>query len=122
MLGKNAGFAFFGGIVMERKKTMKCREVQSRLIPFIDDQLSVHELDAFLQHMDSCANCREEYDVYYTMLMGMRYLESDSAGELRMDSEKKLRAAEDALLKYKIVFVVKIILLVIIFIGVMVLM
>lgn len=107
--------------IVKRKGQMKCREVQKRLIPFIDDQLSVHELDAFLQHMDSCENCREEYDVYYTMLMGMRYLENDSAGELKMDSEKKLRAAEDALLKYKIVFAVKIILLVIIFIGAMLL-
>lgn len=106
---------------MKQKRPMKCREVQTLLIPFIDDKLSVHELDAFLQHMDSCANCREEYDVYYTMLMGMRYLESDSAGELKMDSEKKLRAAEDALLKYKVLLTVKVILLIIIFIGAMIL-
>lgn len=106
---------------MKPKKQMKCREVQKLLIPFIDDKLSVQELDAFLLHMDSCENCREEYDVYYIMLMGMRYLESDSAGELKMDSQKKLRAAEDVLLKYKIIYVVKIILLVILFIGAMLL-
>ncbi|MCH5269050.1 MAG: zf-HC2 domain-containing protein [Lachnospiraceae bacterium] len=106
---------------MKQKRQMKCREAQKLLIPFIDDKLNAKELEAFLQHMDSCANCREEYDVYYTMLMGMRYLESDSAGELKMNSEKKLRAAEDALLKYKIVFVVKVILLIIIFVGAMML-
>lgn len=96
---------------------MKCSDVQKQLIPFIDDKLSIRELDEFLRHMDSCPNCREEYDVYYTMLMGMRYLESDSHGELRMDSEKKLLSAEDYLLKYKILFVVKIICFIMICVG-----
>ncbi len=90
------------------RKTMKCREIEKRFIPFIDDRLSIRDLECFLRHMDSCPACREEYDVYYTMIMGMRYLESDSPMELRVDSEQKLRYAEDYLLKYKIIFAEKV--------------
>lgn len=91
---------------------MDCREVQKVFIPFIDDQLSIRDLEAFLKHMETCENCREEYDVYYTMIAGMRYLESDSADAFRFDSKQKLQSAEDYLMKYKILFAEKIIIFV----------
>lgn len=100
---------------------MNCREVQNHFIPFIDDQLSIPDLEAFLKHMESCENCREEYDVYYTMIMGMRYLDSDSTKELQIDSEQKLHSAQDYLWKYKIVYVEKILFLVMLCIGALIL-
>ena len=54
---------------------MECKEIQKLCIPFIDDKLSVSDLSAFLDHMDTCKECREEYDIYYTVIMGMRYLD-----------------------------------------------
>ena len=51
---------------------MECKEIQKLFIPFIDDKLSVSDLAAFLDHMDTCKECREEYDIYYTVIMGMR--------------------------------------------------
>lgn len=100
---------------------MKCQEVQNRFIPFIDDQLSIRELEAFLKHMEECDNCREEYDVYYTMIMGMRYLESDSVKELQIDSVQKLKSAQDYLMKYRILYLEKIILFVMICLGILIL-
>lgn len=50
----------------------------AKIYPFIDDKLSKRELDAFLHHMEECPDCKEEYDIYYTMIMGMRYLEEDN--------------------------------------------
>ena len=54
---------------------MECKEIQKLFIPFIDDKLSVSDLAAFLDHMDTCKECREEYDIYYTVIMGMHYLD-----------------------------------------------
>ena len=101
---------------------MKCKEVQSKYIPFIDDQLSIHELEEFLKHLRSCKNCREEYDIYYTMIMGMRYLESDSSKtKFTIDSEQKLKSAEDYLIKYRILYAEKILIFIVICIGAIIL-
>lgn len=81
---------------------MKCKEIQKLFIPFIDDRLSVKELEAFLEHMETCRDCREEYEIYYTMIMGMRYLEEDGAKDNWTDPWDKLYYAQDYLKKYRI--------------------
>ncbi len=96
---------------------MDCREIQKSIIPFIDDKLDIRDLEAFLRHMDNCENCREEYDVYYTMIAGMRYLEGDNAEAFNFDSWQKLQSAEDYLLKYRLILVAKIMAFVFLCIG-----
>ena len=97
---------------------MQCKEVQSKFIPFINDELNQKELKEFLAHIHQCKDCQEEYDIYYTMIMGMRYLESDNnKTELEIDSEQRIREAEDYLLQYKILQAEKIILFVVLCIG-----
>ena len=56
------------------------------------------------------------------MIMGMRYLESDnSKTEFKIDSEQKLKSAEDYLIKYRILYAEKIILFIVICIGAIIL-
>lgn len=88
---------------MEMRDAMDCKEVQNLFIPFIDDTLEVKYLDAFLQHLAGCQDCREEYDIYYTLIMGTRYLETDAtkAGEW-VDSAEKLNSAQDYLTRYRL--------------------
>ncbi|MDD7402315.1 MAG: zf-HC2 domain-containing protein [Butyribacter sp.] len=81
---------------------MECREVQKKYIPFIDDMLSVKDLEAFLAHMDACPDCREEYDVYYTMIMGVRYLDDNIKSTDWVSSDRKLEYARQYLHKYRI--------------------
>lgn len=101
---------------------MECKEIQKLFIPFIDDKLSVSDLAAFLDHMDTCKECREEYDIYYTVIMGMRYLdERQNISEFKLDSEQKLHSAADYLLKYRILLLEKYILLAVLCVGVILL-
>ena len=101
---------------------MECKEIQKLFIPFIDDKLSVSDLAAFLDHMDTCKECREEYDIYYTVIMGMRYLdERQNISEFKLDSEQKLHSAADYLLKDRILLLEKYILLAVLCIGVILL-
>ena len=51
---------------------MDCKEVQKLFIPFIDDRLDLKELEGFLQHIEGCKECKEEYEVYYTLIMGFK--------------------------------------------------
>jgi len=97
---------------------MQCKDVQSKFIPFINDELNQKELKEFLVHIHQCKDCYEEYDIYYTMIMGMRYLESDNnKTELKIDSGQKIKETEDYLLQYKILQCEKIVLLVVLCIG-----
>ena len=101
---------------------MECKEIQKLFIPFIDDKLSVSDLAAFLDHMDTCKECREEYDIYYTVIMRKRYLnERQNISEFKLDSEQKLHSAADYLLKYRILLLEKYILLAVLCIGVILL-
>ncbi len=101
---------------------MKCKELQEKFIPFIDDKLSISDLEAFLNHLESCKECKEEYDIYYTMIMGMRYLdEKENISHFRIDSEQKLHSAADYLMKYKILHIEKLLLLGVICMGVILL-
>ncbi len=101
---------------------MECKEIQKLFIPFIDDKLSVSDLAVFLHHMDTCRECREEYDIYYTVIMGMRYLdERQNISEFKLDSEQKLHYAADYLFKYRVLLIEKYLLLAVICIGVILL-
>jgi hypothetical protein len=97
---------------------MDCKELQKKFIPFIDDKLSISELEEFLHHVNQCRECREEYDIYYTMIMGMRYLdESQNISVFKLDSEQKLKSASDYLIKYRILRVQKYILFIVLCLG-----
>ena len=98
---------------------MDCKETQKLFIPFIDDQLNVKELEGFLHHMEGCKECREEYEIYYMLIMGMRYLEEDSAkGSNWTAPEEKLQSAQDYIFKYHILRWEKLAILLILCIGV----
>lgn len=98
---------------------MQCKDVQSKFIPFINNELEYKELKEFLEHIRQCENCHEEYDFYYTMIMGMRYLENDNnKTEFQIDSEQQLNEAEHYILQYKILQGEKIVLLIAICIGI----
>ncbi len=97
---------------------MDCREVQQKFIPFIDDELNIEELDAFLEHLETCQECREEYEIYYTLIMGMRYLDANETSvQFHIDPGQKLRSAADYLMKYRILHIEKLLLLVALCIG-----
>ncbi len=101
---------------------MDCKELQKKFIPFIDDKLSIEDLDAFLNHLHYCQECREEYEIYYTMIMGMRYLdEKENISEFHIDPEQKLRSAADYLMKFRILHMEKLLLLVVLCMGAVIL-
>ena len=66
---------------------LSCREAEKMVMPFIDGNLDEQELEAFLNHIHSCSDCREELEIYYTVSLGLRQLDSgtgvyDIAGAL----------------------------------------
>lgn len=55
---------------------------------FINHKLNEADEKAFIEHIRSCKDCREELEIYYIMLIGMRQL--DEGEELTADFKKRL--------------------------------
>ena len=56
---------------------MTCLEAQSLITKYLNNELSDEELKGFLDHINSCENCSEELEIYYTVITGFRQLDAD---------------------------------------------
>lgn len=55
---------------------MKCKEAEELVMPYIRDELPDDQLESFLEHVKICNNCMEELEIYYTVDVGIRQLDS----------------------------------------------
>lgn len=94
---------------------MTCLEVQGLTTPFLNDKLDPVQLEEFIDHVNHCEDCKEELEVYYTLLTGMKLLDEDRnlSNNFHDDFENKLRRAEDRILKRKLHVIRKKVLLVV---------
>ena len=57
---------------------MTCKEAEQMVMPYINDELTDKELEAFLEHIDTCASCYEELDGDGTETQDMHNLLPDA--------------------------------------------
>ncbi len=57
---------------------MDCKRVMELIAQFINGQLNVEDTQAFLDHIDSCPECREELEVTYSLMTAMKQLDEDT--------------------------------------------
>ena len=57
---------------------MTCKEAERLVIPYINGQLTDEELEEFLEHTNSCADCMEELEIYFTIEAGIMQLDSET--------------------------------------------
>lgn len=56
---------------------MNCNEARKYVSQFVDDELNIREADQFLRHIETCAECRDELDIYYTMSKALELIDSN---------------------------------------------
>lgn len=56
---------------------MTCLEAQSIITTFIEGKLEGDKLTEFIHHMRHCPDCKEELEVYYTLMVGMKQLDNN---------------------------------------------
>ena len=57
---------------------MDCREACAKVQDYIQNRLSPDELKPFLEHIKCCGECREELEIYFTVDVGIRQLDSET--------------------------------------------
>ncbi|MBQ1241412.1 MAG: zf-HC2 domain-containing protein [Lachnospiraceae bacterium] len=73
---------------------MNCREVEKLVVPYIKDELTMDELDEFLEHVENCDSCMEELEIHYMVDVGLRKLdEDDTVYDIVGDLQRKLESS-----------------------------
>lgn len=57
---------------------MTCKEAESLVMPYIKNELTDEELFEFLEHIEHCPECREELEIYFTVDVVIRQLDSET--------------------------------------------
>ncbi len=57
---------------------MDCKRAMELMTQFINERLDDEDVQAFLDHIDSCPECREELEVNYSLMTAMKQLDEDT--------------------------------------------
>lgn len=70
--------AGFANTLHMEVNTVTCQEAERMVTPYINDNLSGEEVDAFLHHLETCKSCQEELEIYFMVDVGLKQLDRDS--------------------------------------------
>lgn len=77
---------------------MDCKRVVKRIPAFIQDELSIRELEAFLQHIDRCKECQEELTIQLLVTEGLVSLEAGDDFDIKQEMDQKMQLARRQIL------------------------
>ena len=60
-------------------KFMDCKKAQSLVTSYITRKLNDKDLEEFLEHVNTCDECYEELEIYYTVHYTLERLDQDGA-------------------------------------------
>ena len=75
---------------------MNCLEAQKRITAFLHGSLPDKELGEFIEHVGSCAECREELDIYLTLEKALNDEDTEDSvpfGDEKQETEAMLKNA-----------------------------
>ncbi len=80
------------------------------ITPFINNKLSLEELEGFLEHVNSCKDCKEELEVYYALLTAMKQLDEDKnlSSDFVQELNIKLEKSQERIIHAKYTYYRKI--------------
>ena len=92
---------------------MKCVEAQSLITEYINDELSGERLERFLNHIYECDDCREELEIYYVIMKGMKQIDNDNVLNYNFHEafEEELEQSRNLLVQSNTKFIMKLFLL-----------
>ena len=79
---------------------MTCDRTQKLITPFINDELDNDEIEDFINHVNTCSECYEELEVYYTLLTAMKQLDDEEriSDDFKLQLSTKLERAEEKII------------------------
>lgn len=83
---------------------MNCIEARRMVTPFVKKELSDKEMEQFLKHIESCSDCMDELDIYFTMYRALDSLDSSAHYEFNFKKmlENDIRSAKHGIVRRKV--------------------
>jgi len=73
---------------------IECKQMEKLIPQFLDDDLDNQDLSDFLDHIDSCPECKEELTIQFLVRVGMQRLEDGNTFNLVQELERELADAK----------------------------
>ena len=73
---------------------MDCNQIQRRIPTFLKDELKSRELMRFLEHMETCEECKEELTIQYLSSEGISRLEEGKTFDLDRELNEYIHQME----------------------------
>ena len=73
---------------------MDCKQIQRMIPAFLKEELKSRELMRFLEHMDTCEECKEELTIQYLSSEGILRLEEGKTFDLDRELQEYMEQAE----------------------------
>lgn len=73
---------------------MNCKETEKKIPSFLQDDLDGANLEEFIEHVESCPECKEELSIQFLVTEGLERLEGGNNFNLQEELLMKLEGAE----------------------------
>lgn len=72
---------------------MNCKEFEKNIPIFIGSNMEYEDLKSFVEHVNTCEECREELDIQLLVSEGIARLEDGGTLDLRHEMDKRMEYA-----------------------------
>lgn len=72
---------------------MTCKEFEKNIPIFINSKMEYTDLKEFVEHVNTCAECREELDIQLLVSEGIARLNDGGTLDLRHEMDERMAAA-----------------------------
>ena len=80
---------------MERSgRGMNCKDTEKKIPDFLLDELDGSKLEEFVEHVETCPECKEELSIQFLVAEGLERLEEGNNFNLQKELVMKLEDAE----------------------------
>lgn len=80
--------------IERRGRGMNCKDLEKRIPSFLQDELDGSKLEEFVEHVESCSECKEELSIQFLVAEGLERLEGGNNFNLQEELLMKLEDAE----------------------------
>ena len=74
-------------------KDMNCKQAESMIPAYLRDELEPDDLLEFLNHVDTCDECREELSIQFLITDGLNSLNTGDSYDLQSAMDDKVRSS-----------------------------
>lgn len=87
--------------VKRMDREMTCKEIEMKIPDFVNRKLEYKDLIRFLEHIETCENCKEELTIQFLITEGMARLEDGSAFDLQKELNLRMEECRRKIRRYR---------------------